>query len=246
MKSLFYSTIITLVAVANSNAAPISSLGALNNNGVGSIAVTSPGSALTGGGANYLTVNEDELDATAALPPANNVINSALSFTQFGTMTATFNTATASAPIINGNARLNLYRFNVTLTNNTNRIITNFGVNLTDIAGGNTQNISDNLGDFPNTVGFDDSGFAGVFPTGIHYNTPTNILYGPEAGGGGGLAIGNSTILSFLVFSSPGTASSFTLSFTANPEPTSLALAGAALAGFGGVVVRRRRQAKNA
>lgn len=99
--------------------------------------------------------------------------------------------------------------------------------------------------DAPLNPNFDTVGGADPFPLKFNgFISPTTIHYGGFSGGGGGLGYGNTVQLRFSV-DVPGSSNvspprTFSLRFTANPEPGSLALA--ALLGTAGVGLYRRRR----
>ncbi len=101
--------------------------------------------------------------------------------------------------------------------------------------------------DAPQNPAFGTVGGADPFPLKFGgFVTPTAIQYGGLSGGGGGLGYGNTVTLRFSV-DVPGSSNVspprvFTLRFTANPEPSSLALLGV-LGGTGAFFARRRRLA---
>ena len=84
----------------------------------------------------------------------------------------------------------------------------------------------------------------GIIPAGPGFG---NLRFGGLSGGGGGISFGTSAVLNFSIdiadlttgaASGPGT---LTLTFTANPEPTTMLLGGLALIP-GGIALRRRRR----
>lgn len=100
--------------------------------------------------------------------------------------------------------------------------------------------------DAPQDPAFGTIGGADPFPLKFGgFVTPTSIQYGGLSGGGGGLGAGNIVQLQFSV-DVPGSSNvspprTFSLAFTANPEPGSLALAGL-LGTVGAFYARKRRR----
>ena len=100
--------------------------------------------------------------------------------------------------------------------------------------------------DAPQNPAFGTIGGADPFPLKFGgFITPTSIQYGGLSGGGGGLGFGNDLQIQFSV-DVPGSSNvspprTFSLAFTANPEPGSLAFAGL-LGTVGAFYARKRRR----
>ncbi len=140
------------------------------------------------------------------------------------------------------NNDLTEYAFAVTVNNmlTDGKEINGFDINLTSARA------------FPALVGFDKDtpvpvATGGTFP--LAFETPnltgSNLRFGGLSGGGGGIPIGTSQVLNFSValadFGTIGM-QSFTLQFTANPEPEAIFLGCFTLAIGGFFVYRRRKQ----
>ncbi len=141
------------------------------------------------------------------------------------------------------------YFFAVTLTNRLNDNGIQPSTDGREIGGFNVSLIPGVTGaayDSPVNPAFGTIAGADPFPLKFGgFVTPASLQFGGLSGGGGGLAPNNSLTLLFSV-DVPGSSNvspprNFTLAFTANPEPGSLALAGM-LCSVGVVYLRNRRR----
>lgn len=168
--------------------------------------------------------------------PSSNTVSFGITYSAFGTAQGDVSVSRLGGP---GNTTGSVeYFFSVAVTNATNHAISSFVLRILPTGGPLPLSIAT----------FDLTGVAPFMSgTGPQFQSsladPVTLWFGGQNGGGGEIQIGATQVFNFsldtgnTVFPD----SAFRMTFAANPEPGTMALAGLAL-GAGGFYVRRRRK----